>query len=140
MKSVICLALLLLVAACQSAIVAESIEPGALKAAIATSGLPVRDVVEFTAETDPNNQIGRPNGYIAKFSWTDEREPDFQATVEFFASAKDLELRQRHLDQVHSAVPITRDYIFVHKNAILRVPLKLTPNQAAEYEKLLKTH
>lgn len=138
MKIAICIALSFLLVSCQSALVESRIEPGELRSAITASELPVRDVVEFTAETDPNDQIGRPNGYIAKFSWTDEREPNFQCTVEFFSSVEDLDLRKRHLEQVHAAMPLTRQYVFIRKNAILRVPLKLTPDQASRYEAILK--
>lgn len=138
MKIAICIALSFLLVSCQSALVESRIEPGEFRSAITASELPVRDVVEFTAETDPNDQIGRPNGYIAKFSWTDEREPNFQCTVEFFSSVEDLDLRKRHLEQVHAAMPLTRQYVFIHKNAILRVPLKLTPDQASRYEAILK--
>ena len=41
--------------------------------AIAGQGLPVTLTVTYTAETDPNKQLGRPNGYTSKAAFTDSR-------------------------------------------------------------------
>jgi hypothetical protein len=45
---------------------------GVIKA-ITEQGLPVTLTVTYTAETDPNKQLGRPNGYTSKASFTDSR-------------------------------------------------------------------
>lgn len=136
---------IILIAAAASTVFSQTKELAVadVKKAFEKAELSMTELVEYDDETDPNDQIGRPNGYIAKISWYDSRmekvseTPD--CTVEVFKSVKDLELRKRHIDQMYEAMPILSSYLFIHKNLILRLPKDLTPKQAAEYEKALKS-
>ena len=106
--------------------------------------LPIEKELVFTAENDPNKLLGRPNQYTGKASWNDKRvEPltadDRSMTVEIFASGEDLENRRKYVESVTKAMSPLAQYQYVHKNALLRLSHKLTPQQVAEYEKVLKS-
>jgi hypothetical protein len=105
-------------------------------------GLPIKNEVVFTDENDPNKLLGRPNQYVGKASWNDERDKDANpkdpnCTVEVFDSIDAFERRKEYLEGVAKA-PMFAQYVFSHKNAVLRLDHALTPKQAAEYEKVLK--
>ena len=106
--------------------------------------LPIEDDVVFTDETDPNKLLGRPHQYIGKASWNDTRgykstTGDRNMTVEVFANSEDLENRRQYVDEITKRVAVLAEYQFVHKNALLRLHHALTPKQAAEYERVLKS-
>jgi len=60
-------------------------------------------------------------------------------TVEVFASTEDLENRRKYVESVTKTMSPLAEYQYVHKNTLLRLNHKLTPQQAAEYEKVLKS-
>ena len=107
-------------------------------ASLQASALPVQDVRVFTAESDPNSLLGRPNQYTAKVSWRDTRGGD-DATLEVFANAADLEARRAYTDAISKAGSAFAQYIYPNTSrlALLRLPHALTPDQAAEYERWL---
>lgn len=114
-----------------------------VQSAFEAAKLPIVDLVVYTDETDPNDFLGRPNGYIAKFSWYDSRvaekaeSPD--CTVEIFANKSDLNRRKKYIERLSDSLPVLGQYMFVHKNILLRLPRDLTPAQAKEYaDALLK--
>jgi serine/threonine-protein kinase len=107
--------------------------------------------VSFTADTDPNNLLGRPNGYTSKASFTDSRiEPDdilgaepgsvdAGGSVEVFASADAAAARQRYIQQVQTTAPfVGTEYSYLDGTALVRVSGKLTPDQAADYERVIE--
>jgi hypothetical protein len=138
-------ALLISVAACSSTpsqtadqIVSE------LTSKVATA----RPSVAFSADTDPNKLLGRPNGYTSKVSFTDSRigpddllgvEPggvDAGGSVEVFADADAAAARQQYIQQLQKAAPLLgTEYSYVDGTALVRVSGKLTPDQAADYER-----
>jgi len=106
------------------------------------AGPPVENVVHYTAETDPNNLLGRPGQYIGKSSWADSRIEQHSSgpiggTVEVFASPEDLASRRKYIELVTKDIPIMRQYIYQAGNALVRLEFDFTPAQAAEYEKVL---
>lgn len=112
--------------------------------AFKAANLPIEKELLFTAEDDPNKLLGRPNQYTGKASWNDKRvEPltpdDRSMTVEVFASTDDIENRRKYVESVTKSISPLAVYQYVHKNALLRLSHKLTPTQAAEYEKVLKS-
>ena len=112
--------------------------------ALKAAKLPIEKDIVYTAENDPNKLLGRPNQYIGKANWNDKRvEPltpdDRSMTVELFASAEDLENRRKYVEAVSKSISPLAQYQYVHKNALLRLSHKLTPQQASEYEKVLKS-
>jgi hypothetical protein len=105
------------------------------------AGLPVRDVVIYTEDNDPNSLLGRPNQYVAKASWKDARVDvsgesgtDTGGTVEVFANRQDMEARKKYVETVSRGTPLLAEYTFAHNNALLRLTRELTPKQAKQYE------
>lgn len=111
--------------------------------ALIESGLPIAGSVVYTEETDPNKLLGRPGQYKGKVSWRDQRDNQnsdgLEYTVEVFSSAEDLEKRRKYVEAISRSLSALAEYQFVHKNALLRLHHNLTPKQAAEYEKVLKS-
>lgn len=110
-------------------------------------GLPIGRVTEQTAESDPNQKLGRPGEYIASAQFEDTRveqmpfDPQFDkhdlptgGVIEIFNNTKDLQARQKHIEMAYEAMPSAKQYVFVHNNILLRVEFALTPEQAQAYK------
>lgn len=108
--------------------------------ALRESGLPVTNVRVLTVETDPNEMLGKPNGYNGKVNWTDTRVAVGQPTAELFADDASMQDRFRYLDGIAKRVPGS-PYLFrnAETRVLLRVPAGLTPSEAHEYELWLST-
>jgi hypothetical protein len=117
------------------------LDAGAVQQALASSGLPVSDVHAFTAETDPNQLLGRPNQYTVKVSWKDERAPAEDATIEVFPDLAALRARQTFTEAISQTGGPFTQYIFPNERrlALLRLPRGLTPDQADAYRRWLDT-
>jgi len=107
------------------------------------AGIPVTQVEIYTAETDPNEFLGRPGQYTAKASWADSRleqvEGDLRGgTVELFQSQGDLQERKAYIEAIDKAFPFLMEYTYARGSYLLRLDHGLTPVQAAEYEKVLE--
>lgn len=117
----------------------------AIAGSLQASGLPVSGVVVYTAETDTNKLLGRPNQYTIKVSWDDTRDErangNRDATIEVFATAVDLDARQKYTEAFSKAGGMWAQYIIRDDKhtALLRLPHALTPDQAKAYEEWLKT-
>jgi hypothetical protein len=122
----------------------ESLKIEDILKAFKTAGLPIEKEVIYTEENDTNKLLGRPGQYIAKASWADKRikQPESGdpqgGTVEAFESQESLERRKGYIEKIGEASPIFAQYLFTHKNVLLRLERALTPTQAADYEKALK--
>lgn len=107
-------------------------------------GAPVTDYVVYTAETDPNELLGRPGGYSGKATFTDSRTADRSTerfdianggSVEVFASESEAVRRADYIRSVLDANPILgTEYDFISGRVLLRLSPGLTPDEAAEYE------
>lgn len=99
-------------------------------------------VVVYTAETDTNNLLGRPNQYISKVNFADNRisqefvdENDAKGgTIEVFTNKEDMKKRKEYIEQISSSASMFAQYIYSKGNALLRIEKDLTPEQAKEYE------
>jgi hypothetical protein len=107
------------------------------------AGLPVLDEIKYTEETDPNNLLGRPNQYIGKINFSDarikEKAPKQSNSIEVFKTAEDLEKRKSYTEGLSKQGGIFLQYIYTHKNVLLRLDHKLLPKDATEYEAILKS-
>ena len=114
--------------------------PESVIAHLKAAGLPISKPVIYTAETDTNKLLGRPNQYTAKANWHDDRAPDGDdgTTVEIFATDADRKTRQDYVAAI-AKTPIFAEYAYSRGLVLLRVSGKLTPDQAAEYERALQT-
>lgn len=136
----------LVLLACSPA-TAKAPTPDSVLAAFKAAGLPIAETVIWTADSDPDKLLGRPNQYVASASWHDSRLPfsegfstDSGGTVEIFASEADLKTRRDYIEAIAKAPLIGgHRYTFARDRVLLRVSGALTPDQAAEYERALAT-
>lgn len=114
---------------------------GEVKEAFEKAGLPMRNIVVYSDETDPNKLLGRPNQYIEKMNFEDKRNTSGRkaCTIEVFKNKEELELRKQYVESMAKAVPFYTQYIYAHKNILLRLESALTPKQAKEYEEVLNS-
>ena len=118
-------------------------------AAFKDAGLPLGEVIIQTAETDPNERLGRPGEYVGSAQFEDTRieqpkpmseleydEPDLPVggVVEMFENNKDLQARKHYLEQAYEMMPSVKQYIYASEHGLLRLEYSLTPDQAKEYE------
>ena len=109
---------------------------------LANSGLPVENVIVYDAESDKNGLLGRPGQYTSKVNFADGRVEQLSedspvgGTVEVFKNAKDAKTRADYIEKVTEGVSVLRQYQYLHRNVLLRIDYDLTPEQAAEYEKV----
>lgn len=105
------------------------------------ANLPIEKIEEYTAETDPNKLLGRPNQYVGKINFNDLRIEDESimdsGTIEVFDSQEDLMSRKTYVESISKSSSIFAQYIYSRKNILLRLDHQLTPSQATEYENIL---
>jgi hypothetical protein len=114
--------------------------PEAVIAHLKAAGLPITGEVVYTAETDTNKLLGRPGQYTAKANWLDARAPEAgdANTVEIFATDADRKTRQDYVAAAAKS-PIFAEYGYAKGRVLLRVAGRLSPDQAAEYDRALQT-
>mgnify|MGYP000538316477 FL=1 len=107
----------------------------------------------FDEEDDPNKQLGRPNQYVSKISWADERiDPhDFSeeneeeindldpteykgGTIEGFKNVADLNRRYTYIKNITLNAPMLNQYMYKKGLFLMRLDKDLTPSQAKRYE------
>ena len=108
----------------------------------------------FDQEDDPNKQLGRPNQYVSKISWADERiDPhDFSeeneeeindldpteykgGTIEGFKNVADLKRRYTYIKNITLNAPMLNQYMYKKGLFLMRLDKDFTPSQAKKYEK-----
>ncbi len=120
--------------------------PAPLTAAELASQLDVVTITgtfEFTEENDPNELLGRPNGYTSATVIIDSGSGDptcvdpgaiCGATIEVFEDAAGAQRRSDYILGLLESTPMLgSEYHFILDNALLRVDGSITPTVAAEY-------
>jgi hypothetical protein len=100
----------------------------------------VRKVVRLTEDNDPNDLIGRPNGYTdaAVIYESDvqcaELGVDCGATIEIWPSEVDPAARKEYIQTTLKAnQALGTEYDTVHGSALLRVTSQVKPSRAEAY-------
>jgi hypothetical protein len=113
---------------------------GRLKAA----GLPVQQLIVYTATTDPNHLLGRQGGYSSKVEWSDPRAikaaagagsggVDNGGSIEFYPTVAGAQARYTYIRAISRALPFADGYDYLSGTAVLRLSRYLTPAQASAY-------
>jgi len=109
--------------------------------ALKKANLPIGKYEEYTAKTNTNKLLGRPNQYTGKINFEDTRikedDSDLSDSIEVFKNQSDLEARKAYTENISKNIAFLNQYIYAHKNILLRLDNALTPDQAKEYEKAL---
>ena len=119
----------------------------AILAKFKAAQLPVASTYAFTADTDPNHLLGRPNGYVAKLSWTDSRIPASDTSgaqqgdvalggsLEQYATTAAAQARETYIQGILKADPMLgTEYDYVVGDVVVRVSQYLTPAEAQAYQ------
>ena len=106
------------------------------------------ETIVYSAESDPNELLGRPGNYVAKGGWDDLRATDCNSEdigwecggdVELFDGPDALTSRFDYLSTFATESPIGGYYMWRTPTAIVRVGYALTPDEAAAYDTALRT-
>lgn len=112
---------------------------------LAASGMPVDGIGEYDAETDPNDQLGRPGGYTSKAYWVDttidsadvldttQGSVELGGSVETFGDTAAAQARADYIAEVTAGSPALTEYDFVVGTSVLRLSKALTPDEAQAY-------
>lgn len=110
--------------------------------ALMDAGIPIVEEEVADAETDPNGLLGRPFQYVEKAVWADDRiewsEEEQICTVEVFKTVRDLNARKKRIEKLGQAWSGALQYQYSKGLVLIRLDRRLTPAQAADYEKVLK--
>lgn len=119
--------------------------PESLIGLLKQQGLPIGEVVKFSAATDPNYLLGRPGQYVSKANFRDTRlepeagfdqyDPRNGGSIEVFTTDADAQVRLQRFAATRAFMP---EYDYVEGKTLLRVSYRLTPDQAAQYEAAFK--
>jgi len=123
-----------------------SLTAASVLSGLRNDGRPIGDFVDYTAENDPNHQLGRPNGYTSKVNFRDTRlekeSDDFSlddgGSIEVFANHTDATSRFEYVRSIASNAAMFNEYDYQEGRVLLRLSQRLTPAQAAEYHQSLK--
>lgn len=122
--------------------IGETKDANAIVQAMLEYGLPIKNIIVYNEDTDPNSKLGRKNQYTSKVNFADARVEQFDnenpvgGTVEVFNNRKDAEDRKEYVEAVSF---FGVQYMYLEDTALLRIDTELTPTQAAEYEKVFKS-
>src|SRR4051794_8330293 len=119
--------------------------PADVVAAIQAAVPQVTKVVELTAANDPNELLGRPNGYTAAWKIYDSRaecdsplDTTCGATIEVWPTTADAKSRSAYIQGILKKAPMLgTEYDTVSGAILLRVTGNLTPGEAAAYARVL---
>jgi hypothetical protein len=109
------------------------------------AGLPVGKVTCFNEDTDPNDLLGRPGGYVEKCDWADKREEQLAAddliggSIETYERPDGAAMRAQELQAFQGGI-LSTGYTFVVPdggNRVLRIDKELTPTQARRYRQVM---
>lgn len=113
-------------------------------AAFKDAGLPIGRVEIYDAANDPNEMLGRPGQYTAKFNFADTRleqsgEDVRGGSIESFDNEEDRQNRADYIKSIGEDMPIFAEYQYMSGLMLLRLDKGLTPDQAAEYDAIFQT-
>lgn len=102
----------------------------------------VTKVIEVTEDNDPNDLIGRPNGYLSGAVIFDsgvdcgvDLGVDCGATIEVWPSADQAKSRSEYIQGLQRASPLLgSEYDYLDGAVLLRVTGDLKPTVAKKYE------
>lgn len=97
------------------------------------AGYPIKNVIIYTEETDPNTLLGRPSQYTSKVNFEDTRAPVETAdnTIEVFNTISDCQERADYINSLNAG--FVQQYVYSYGNVLLRITFDLLPTHAEAY-------
>lgn len=135
---------ILFVSGCQSgssgngnAVKPEKLKVDQVVKAFKAANLPLGQLEYFVAASDPQKLLGKPNQYTEKASW--QTTEKMVHTVEAFANENDLQARKTSVEAAAQSGAQPAEYVYAHKNILLRIHHEMLPETAAKFEQALKS-
>ena len=133
---------ILFVSGCQTGSNKSAAKPEKLKIdqvvkAFKAASLPLGQLEFFTAVSDPQKLLGKPNQYTEKASWRTTEK--IVHTVESFADENHLQARKTAIEAAAKSGSQPAAYVYAHKNILLRIHHEMIPETAAKFEPALKS-
>lgn len=103
----------------------------------------------YTEDNDPNDLLGRPNGYTSKIAFSDSRISkddtdgldkdaiDRGGSIEVFPDAASAKARATYIQEILKTTGFGTEYDYVKGPILVRVTGNLTPTKAKEYQAAL---
>jgi hypothetical protein len=110
---------------------------------LTAAALPISNSAVQDENTDPNNLLGRPNGYTSRASFDlsggdPESKPygiDRGGVIEVFADAAAAKTRADYIAGLQKQSPILgTEYHYLNGPVLVRITGKVKPSDAAKYE------
>lgn len=126
--------------ACQNA--ANNLTASQVMEKLKTSGLQIQNEETYNENNDPNKLLNRPNQYIEKINFSDKNIKNAldnkSCSIEVFANEADMLKRKEYTEKIAQPGGLFNQYIYSHKNVLIRLDHELNPSEATKYEKALK--
>jgi hypothetical protein len=115
----------------------------AVLAKLTAAKLPISNGAVQDENTDPNNLLGRPNGYTSRASFDvtggdrqgNKATVDRGGVIEVFADATAAKTRADYIAALQKASPILgTEYHYLHGPVLVRVSGKVKPSVAAGFQ------
>jgi hypothetical protein len=110
---------------------------------LTAAGLPMSNGAVQDENTDPNNLIGRPNGYTSRASFdVPGGDPDAEkydtsrgGVIEVFGDAAAAKIRADYIANLQKASPILgTEYHYLRGSVLVRISGKVKPSVAAGFQ------
>lgn len=117
-------------------------DAGQIVATLAAKDSHLKATITYTAATDPNHLLGRPNGYASKASFSDDQlsagdlagtqvgDVNQGGSIEMYATNSGASKRAAYIQSIVGSVTALDEYDYVAGPALLRIAQNLTPDQA----------
>lgn len=105
--------------------------------AFKAENLPLGQLEFFSAKSDPQQLLGKPNQYTEKAIWKTTEK--IVHTVEAFASEADLQARKTAVEAAAQSGAQPKEYVYAHKNILLRLHQEMLPGTAERFAWELKS-
>jgi hypothetical protein len=113
--------------------------------ALKAAGIPLTLTIDYSESSDPNNLLGRPNGYASKTAFRDKRAPresgdrsdaiEVGGSVEMFPDHAAAKARGDYISGLQKRSPLLgNEYEYISGAALLRLSTRLTPTVAQTYK------
>lgn len=135
--------LIFVVSACQTgstgnvAVKPEKLKVDQVVKAFKAANLPLGQLAFFTAASDPQKLLGKPNQYVEKATW--QTTEKMVHAVEGFAAEADLQARKAAVEAAARSGAQPAEYVYAHKNILLRIHHEMIPETAGKFEQALKS-
>ncbi len=106
--------------------------------ALLKDGMPVRTFYRYTADSDPDGLLGKPNGYTSRADFEDSESGELRGIVEVFPDNASATLRLTSLATLEKSGDTASEQRYRYDNVLLRLPAAFSAEKCLAYEESLR--